>query len=198
TLRRTPAAVVIAGLLGLTLFSYQQLVMSELVKVKFLLGGLGLVSASTESSGTRIHEAIWTLDAFAKHPIIGSGIGALPVAIAPHEDGAVYTIKEAKNYQGMSIFPELIASTGIVGGLLMLGFMLALTRSYDMAVRKANAWQRELLSASAWAVIWILMTLQMNQNFLRVYLYVDLAVLICCCTMVSAGGDGTGAEPFRG
>ena len=75
------------------------------------------------------------------------------MAIAPHEGGAVYTIKEAKNYQGMSIFPELIASTGIVGGLLMLGFMLALTRSYDRAVRKANAWQRALLSASAWAVI---------------------------------------------
>ena len=115
---------------------------------------------------------------------MGSGIGALPVEIAARTDTGVFDLEEAKQYEGMSIFVELLASTGIVGGILTAGFAVSLARDYRRVRMRSEPWQRTLLSAQAWGLVWMLLMLQFNQNFLRIYLFVDLAVLICSLVVI--------------
>lgn len=184
-LRRIPIVIVAAVLASVAVVHYASAEAAELDKISFLLRGLDLVDNSSKSSKPREDEFLWTLAAFVEHPIAGTGIGALPVDIAPHEGAAVHTVRQAKEHEGMSIIPEIFASTGLVGGVLMLGFTAAVVRRYKLANAMAIRWQRELMRAVAWGLIWMLLTLQMNQNFLRIYIYVDLAVLLSCCVAYS-------------
>ena len=184
-LGRLPLLILMSGLSSAAVLHYARVETAELEKVSFLLRGLDLVGDSGRSSKPREDELLWTLDAFAEHPLVGTGIGALPVDIAPHEGAAVHTVRQAKEHEGMSILPEIFASTGLVGGGLMLGLTAAVVRKYKLATTGAFTWQRELMRAVAWGLIWMLFTLQMNQNFLRIYIYVDLAVLLSCCVAYS-------------
>lgn len=182
--RRVPLFVAaVVALLGVGIH-YRNRIGDDWTKVDFLLRGLDLVDHSSASSGPRIEQLRWTLEAIAEHPVFGSGIGALPVVIAPHEDAAVWDLKEAKQHEGMSIIPEIFASTGLVGGFLIVGFALCVFQRYQLAIEKASRSGKAVLSALAWGVIWMLLMLQMNQNFLRIYLFVDLAVLLCCCEII--------------
>jgi hypothetical protein len=168
------------SLLGVVLMHYQHELGAGLSELNFLMQGLGLFGGASSSSGPRLEGLAWTWRSFLEHPILGSGIGALPVQIAQYAGGAVFSPTDAKAYEGMSTCVELLASTGIVGGLLITGFAISVIRSYKAARKIAEAAHRKLLSALGWAVIWLVLMLQFNQNFLRIYLYVDLGVLICC------------------
>lgn len=183
-LQRLPVVVVGLCVAFGGVLHYRVFLRDQWVKVDFLLRGLDLVDHSSASSGPRIKQLRWTLDSIAEHPIVGSGIGALPVEIAPHEDSAVWTLKEAKQHEGMSIFPEVVASTGIVGALLMVGFALSVFLRCQKALMVASASGKAILSALSWGLIWMLLMLQMNQNFLRIYMFVDLAALLCCCEVI--------------
>lgn len=182
--RRIMGLIVVAILGGAALLHYQQRVEATLEGGQFLLEGLGLFGESSHSSKPRIDALVGTWDSFLERPIMGSGIGALPVEIAARTDTGVFDLEEAKQYEGMSIFVELLASTGIVGGILTAGFAVSLARDYRRVRMRSEPWQRTLLSAQAWGLVWMLLMLQFNQNFLRIYLFVDLAVLICSLVVI--------------
>jgi hypothetical protein len=111
--------------------------------------------------------------------VLGTGVGALPVAIAAQTGRGVYDLREAKRFEGMSTAAEVIAETGLVGAALVIAVVVSVMRAYYDARACARPWKRLLLSAQAWGLGWMLLMLQMNQNFLRIYIFVDLAVLIC-------------------
>ena len=185
-----------AVLVGALLLQYGNQVASSISAGVFLFQGVGLFDQSASSSTSRIDDFEQTWDAFTERPVIGSGIGALPVEIAAQSDEGVVSLEDAKAHEGMSVIVELLASTGLIGGLLTLAFALTIVLRYRQSWTMAPPSQRDILSGVAWGVIWILLILQFNQNFLRIYLFVDLAVLLCCIMAVSHGDYAR--RPSRG
>lgn len=162
---------------------YRQRLLALASALPFLFAGLGLMGHSAQSAHTRLESFSRTWTAFAQHPIMGTGIGALPVAIANQTGHGVYDLKEAKGFEGMSITAEVLAETGLIGAALVVAVIVQVRRRYRITRCLAPEWQKKILSAQAWGLTWMLMMLQMNQNFLRIYIFVDLAVLICTILM---------------
>jgi O-Antigen ligase len=149
-------------------------------QLSFLVEGLGIFGASSHSADQRTDDFTSTVDAFTAHPLTGTGIGAVSVHVASLHDVAVNSVADAKRNEGISIFAELAASTGIVGSLLVICFAGAVTIQLKNTKKIVAPANRTALEGLAWSVIWLLLALQLNQNFLRVYIFTDLAVLICC------------------
>lgn len=158
---------------------YRARLMAIAVALPFLFSGLGVLGHSSHSAGVRIQGLQRTWRAFLHRPVLGTGIGALPVAIAAQRGRGVYDLREAKRFEGMSTAAEVIAETGIVGAALVTAIVVSVMRAYRVARVHSKPWRRLLLSAQAWGLGWMLLMLQMNQNFLRIYIFVDLAVLVC-------------------
>jgi hypothetical protein len=181
---RVAVAAIFGSLLaGLSVWHYWRSVLTVASAVPFLFSGLGLMGHSAQSAHTRLESLSRTWVAFTQHPIVGTGIGALPVAIASQNGIGVYDLEQAKKYEGMSIGMEVLAETGLIGAALLTAAIVRILQRYWNARRNAPDWQRIMLSAQAWGLAWMLIMLQMNQNFLRIYIYVDLAVLICMIGM---------------
>jgi hypothetical protein len=156
--------------------------------LSFLSSGITLPGEGGGSSDTRLEELMMTINAFLSHPIMGTGIGGLPVLIGAQKGVVVQSIGDAKANEGMSIFVELLASTGVVGGMLVLGFGYQVFKALIVGIRTMPVWRRHLALGCSWALLWIIVALQFNQNFLRLYLFVDIAVLICCIRVPPSGG----------
>ena len=158
---------------------YRARLLALAVAMPFLFSGLGVLGHSSHSAGVRIESLERTWRAFLEYPVLGTGIGALPVAIAAQTGRGVYDLREAKKSEGMSTAAEVIAETGLVGAALVIAVVVSVMRAYYDVRTCARPWHRLLLSAQAWGIGWMLLMLQMNQNFLRIYIFADLAVLIC-------------------
>lgn len=171
------AAALVALLFGVARYRHRLLALAA--ALPFLFSGLGILGHSAHSAGTRLEGLARTWDAFTQHPLLGTGIGALPVAIAAQTGRGVYDLSEAKGYEGMSTAAEVLASTGIVGAALVFMLVFSVVRAYRKCRAAAQPWRQLLLSAQAWGLVWMLLMLQMNQNFLRIYIFVDLGVLMC-------------------
>lgn len=185
--RLTPKLCMLSAVaLAAILFASSLLFSSQLERIQtagsqiaFLANGITDPTSGEGSTGTRFSELMMTWNAFVESPLIGTGIGALPVSIGAQKGNSVLSLDEAKLNEGMSIFVELLASTGIVGAVLMSGFGISVFRSYRMRRGAMEEWQRVTVRACVWSLVAILVALQLNQNFLRVYLFVDLGVLLC-------------------
>ena len=158
---------------------YRARLLTLAAALPFLFSGLGVLGHSSHSAGVRIEGLDRTWRAFLHYPVLGTGIGALPVAIAAQTGRGIYNLREAKKSEGMSIAAEMIAETGLVGAALVIAVVVSVMRAYYQVRSRAQSWHRLLLSAQAWGLGWMLLMLQMNQNFLRIYIFVDLAVLTC-------------------
>lgn len=149
-------------------------------EASFLLSGLGVLGLSAHSSAPREGDFIMTLRSFMAHPLIGTGIGALPAEIGAARGAPVATLAQAKFQEGMSIFAEILATTGILGGVLIAGFGTATVRACRRAKAQFAGWHLTILAALSWGMIWLLVALQFSQNFLRLWIFFMLAVLLCC------------------
>jgi hypothetical protein len=145
----------------------------------FFLGGIGLFGTTSQSADDRTEGFQLTFNAFLAHPGIGTGLGAVPVEIAAQRHSTVESLDDAKQNEGMSVLVELLASIGIVGYTIVAGFVLDLVVKYRIAYRHSRMDLRIFLRGMTWGVAWILLALQFNQNFLRIYLWMDIAVLVC-------------------
>lgn len=152
-------------------------------EVSFLISGLGVLGAPGHSAQTRAGDLQATWNAFLKHPVTGTGIGAVPAEIAADRLAPLRTLEDAKFNEGLSIFVEALAATGIVGVALLAAFGVAVFRACRNAMPQLAPWRAEILRGMAWSLTWVLLALQFSQNLLRVWLFIDLAVLICCLTV---------------
>lgn len=158
---------------------YLDKILKLLSAISFLLSGLGLFGLSAHSSATRFSEFEMTWNAFMVHPFFGTGLGALPVEIGAQQGVTISTIEEAKHHEGMSIFFELLASVGIAGAALFVGFAVAVIRAHRKVRVVVTPEMGTLIGAVGWSLVWLLLALQFNQNFLRIYLWIDIAIFVC-------------------
>lgn len=155
----------------------------------FLMAGLGVLDGSDHSSSERIQGFVMTWQAFLNHPWVGAGLGAVSVEIGAMSGREVVSLEDAKLNEGMSVALELLASVGVTGALLAFGFVAAVVRAAASAMSRTDTAHRHLLLGLGWGLVWMLLILQFNQNFLRLYLWLDTAVFIAVLTSIkhSAG-----------
>lgn len=145
--------------------------------VQILVRGTGLLGTASHSVDERQDHLRDTLQAVSDHPWMGYSIGGITEAIASYMGEKPQNFEETKLFEGQSVFAEVVAASGIPGSIPFFLFvfitMAAPLRLARVASSVHAAWLRALVLSLAfeWAI------LQFNQNILRLYLWVHLAVL---------------------
>jgi hypothetical protein len=145
--------------------------------VEILVSGTGLLGTASHSVDEREDHLQGTLQTIAAHPWMGQSLGGITESIAAYSGLRPQNFEEAKLYEGQSVFAEVVAASGIPGSLPFLCFLIVTIISpLQLASRSSPlhaAWLRSLVMALVfeWAI------LQLNQNILRLYLWVHIALL---------------------
>lgn len=162
--------------------------------LSFLLAGLGLMDGSDHSSSERIQGFVMTWQAFLNHPWVGAGLGAVSVEIGAMSGREIASLEDAKLNEGMSVALELLASVGVTGTFLVLIFAACVVRTAVKVVSCSDNAHRQLVLGLGWGLLWLVLILQFNQNFLRLYLWLDTAVLIAVLALLRRSPDSLGCQ----
>jgi hypothetical protein len=144
---------------------------------RVMLRGTGLLGTPSHSVEEREDHFEDTLKTIADHPWIGSSLGGVTESIASYVGFKPQNFEETKRFEGQSTFAEVVAASGIPGSIPFFCFvalyLLVPLRLARTASTYQAAWLRALVLSLAfeWAI------LQFNQNILRLYLWVHIAVL---------------------
>lgn len=136
------------------------------LNLNFLISGLGIYGASAHSANDRINGLLTCLHIFAKSPILGYGFGGVDPIIAVFK-GIEYT--NNLNGMAMSIVGELLIANGILGLIPFCVFIMLIIKDY----KKSNNCYKALF----YAFIFEIMILCFNQNILRPYVWMHIALL---------------------
>ncbi len=175
---------------GLAAWESLQWSIRNIATIEVLVGGTGLMgtgSYSVEERGDHLHD---TLQVVRDHPLMGRSLGGITETIAGFSGVTPTTFEESKEYEGQSIFAEVLAASGIPGSIPFFCFV-AITILIPLRLAKyasplSSAWLRALVRALIFE--WVI--LQLNQNILRLYLWVHLAVLLTVFAGVKREADG--------
>ncbi|QCT93944.1 hypothetical protein FE773_01735 [Caminibacter mediatlanticus TB-2] len=149
-------------------------------EIKFLYAGLGIGGTSAHSSGTRINQMLETFEVFLKSPLIGYSLGGIPSAIGLSQDIIINSQIEAKNFEGMNVFLEILAASGIIGFLFFLLYLIFLffkAFSISRKLKKTDYFFILIVKAFVFSLFWELMILMLNQNIFRPYLWILIGML---------------------
>ncbi len=149
-----------------------------------LFEGLPYLSRYWHSATIRMADFNNTWMIFMKSPFVGYSLGGVAPAIA-HLKGYTHITQEVvKNTEGMCIFLEVLAASGVIGFFFFMLFIIRLLRSSAMLKKllKINinildiemAFIHKLLLQ---ALVFQFLLLCMNQNILRNYLWIHIAIV---------------------
>ena len=145
--------------------------------VTLLLAGTGLYGSAAHSVVDRENSFVDTLTVFQRNPLLGRSLGGISYAIGELHGDRIASFKDSKLFEGMSVFAEALAASGIIGIVPFLIF-LATTISRPLKLAKSCPPDYSLcLRAFVRALIFEWAILQFNQNILRPYLWVHIALL---------------------
>lgn len=171
--------IVLAGISGSVLVA-----VLNIKKFISVFEGLPLLSKYGHSASIRINDFLNTWDIFIKSPFIGYSLGGIAPAIAQQKGYMNISQELVKNTEGMCIFLEVLAASGIVGFLFFLGYFIKFIFSANVLKRLPGITAKPdlvlWLSLHRLLVIsWIfqLLLLCLNQNILRNYLWVHIAMI---------------------
>lgn len=171
---------------GLCLLSFAILFVINLNNVQFLLNGLGFFDGSPHSSSPRLKEQAQTIEIFLKSPLVGYSLGGVASAIGVLNGVEITSQDEAKRHEGMNIIVEVLAASGIIGFLFFIVFFLLMyKKAYKVskALAKENYEYSIIINSLAFALIIETIMLMMNQNILRPYFWILVAVFNTSITL---------------
>ena len=147
--------------------------------ILMLVNGTGLFGTATHSTTTgRIPTFVEVLEVFAKSPFIGYSLGGIASALAEHRNVAVSDLADLKQHEGMNVFAETLAASGVIGFIPFLAYIGSLFyRPLRLMPKITNPIFANMLKALVIALLFELVILQLNQNILRPYLWVHIAIL---------------------
>lgn len=151
-------------------------------KVRFLFNGLGIAGTVSHSVTIRERDFEHTVQAFTNSPLVGYSLGGVPSAIGEIRGVFVTNNELAKENEGMNIFMETLAGSGVLGFLFFLFFVFSfLFKPLSIAKRlEKNGIEPELaiiLRALFWGGLVLLFILNFNQNILRPFLWMHFAIM---------------------
>lgn len=136
----------------------------------FLLSGTGINGASSHSVDARSSLAEETFNIFLENPFIGVSLGGIPEHIAALMNMNVGD----KQFEGSVVFLEVLAASGIFGIIpFLIYFIKVIFSGYRVFYGRKNTVGLSLM----YALIAELIILQFNQNILRPYFWMHIAVL---------------------
>jgi hypothetical protein len=145
--------------------------------LQILVSGTGLMGTAAHSVNEREERLNGTMLTIANHPWMGQSLGGITESIAGSIGVKPMNFEESKVFEGQSVFAEVVAASGWPGSIPFLCFLVvSIVSPLRLAGRAPPlhaAWLRALVVSLLfeWAI------LQFNQNILRLYLWVHIAVL---------------------
>jgi hypothetical protein len=159
-------------------------------------GGTGLFGTPAHSVTQRGSRLTETLDLVRKSPFVGYSLGGVATAIGEARWEDVKSSNEAaKGKEGMSVFAEVLAASGVIGFVPFAVYILILLiQPARLALRLGKPYG-PLLGGLTWALAMELLILQLNQNILRPYLWFHIGVLSAAYAVLrSAPGSAEVAQ----
>ncbi len=141
------------------------------------LNGTGISDTAAHSVIQRENALEDTFTVFLDHPLIGRSLGGVSSGIADLAGERIQSFEESKLFEGMSVFAEVLAASGIIGTIPFVWFLISSFRSPLRLVRSAGPFYASLLYALLRSLLFAWIVLQFNQNLLRPYLWTHLAIL---------------------
>ncbi len=145
--------------------------------VLMFLNGTGISDTAAHSVIQREGAFEETLTVFVQHPLIGRSLGGVSAAIGDLQGQKINSFEASKNFEGMSVFAEALAASGVIGILPFVWFLITTFRKPLRLARLASPFYSVLLRALARSLLFAWVILQFNQNMLRPYLWTHLAIL---------------------
>lgn len=165
-----------------------------------LLNGTGISDTGAHSVIQREDALQETLTVFLQHPVIGRSLGGVSTAIADLHGEKIHSFEASKDFEGMSVFAEALAASGVIGIVPFVSFLITTVRKPLRVARVAPRFHSTILRALARSLLFAWAILQFNQNMLRPYLWTHLAILaaVYASTLQSlARRAGLAASPGR-
>ncbi len=153
-------------------------------KFTTIFEGLPIFSRYSHSATIRIGDFLNTWHVFIKSPFIGYSLGGVAPAIARSKGYINISQELVKNTEGMCIFLEVLAASGIIGFIFFMAFMLKFIRSTRLLQRLIKGKEEgdimswisvHRLLVAAW--LFQLLLLCLNQNILRNYVWIHMAII---------------------
>ncbi|MGI8959613.1 MAG: hypothetical protein ACR2IV_07620 [Bryobacteraceae bacterium] len=186
------------GVLGLAAFGTIKFVKGNPEIVTMLIAGTGVYGATAHSVVAREDSFNDTLTVFEQHPWIGRSIGGVSSAIAELRGEQITSFKESKPFEGMSVFAEALAGSGLIGILPFVVFLIATIYKPVKLARSTPLFYSVWLRALVRALLFELAILQLNQNILRPYLWIHLAILATVYSAAQRTASGIGKTATGG
>jgi hypothetical protein len=145
--------------------------------VLIVVNGTGLLGTASHSLDERQDHFEDTLQAISDHPWMGSSLGGVTESIASYVGIRPQNFEETKRFEGQSIFAEVVAASGIPGSIPFFCFIVIYLAAPLKLAHNASPFQAAWLRALVLSLIFEWAILQFNQNILRLYLWIHIAVL---------------------
>jgi hypothetical protein len=163
---------------ALLLARFTATVFEENPEIAFrVLAGTGLENTAAHSVVQRADALQDTLTVFVQHPIIGQSLGGVSAAIADLHGERISSFQDSKEFEGMSVFAEALAASGVIGIIPFILFLKATIRNPLTLAAKVDPFYADLLRALVRSLLFAWALLQFNQNMLRPYLWMHIAIL---------------------
>lgn len=150
----------------------------DLSKLSFLLQGIGLGGSSTHSTMGRLNTALDTFRVFLQNPIFGVSLGGVAASLAHMRGFISISFDVLKMNEGMVTFIEVLAASGILGFIPFLFFLKSIVVDPFKKAQKLINFDGQIIRGLVYALIFELLILQLNQNILRPYLWIHIAILL--------------------
>jgi len=145
--------------------------------VRILVSGTGFLGTASHSVDEREDHLQDTLQTVADHPWMGHSLGGVTEAVASYMGKKPQNFEETKLFEGQSVFAEVMAASGIPGSIPFLCFVVIYFAVPLRLAKRASPMGAAWLRALVLSLVFEWTILQFNQNILRLYLWVHIAVL---------------------
>jgi hypothetical protein len=145
--------------------------------IRIVVSGTGLLGTAAHSVDEREDHFDDTLKVIADHPWMGASLGGVTESIASYVGHKPQNFEETKRFEGQSVFAEVVAASGIPGSIPFFCFIVIYLVAPLRLARTASPFQAAWLRALVLSLVVEWTILQFNQNILRLYLWVHIAVL---------------------
>jgi hypothetical protein len=145
--------------------------------IDLLAAGTGLFGTASHSVDDRENAFHNTLQVIVEHPLIGRSLGGINESIAEDQGARVRNFEESKEYEGHTVFAEAIAASGIPGSIPFFCFVLITIVAPLRLAKHTSPYYTGWLRALVLALLFEWGILELNQNILRQYLWVHIAIL---------------------
>ena len=175
--RALAPSLAVIGLLTIAIGAAAKELRDNPATMLMLLNGTGLSDTAAHSVVERESSFEDTLHVFAGHPVIGRSLGGVSFAIGQLHGEDLHSFEASKQFEGMNIFAEVLAASGVIGVVPFVCFLVVLIgRPLKLGNNVPPAYAA-LMRSLVRSLLFALAILQFNQNILRPYLWMHIAIL---------------------